>query len=78
MKEIKRHYPPLGDKLEQVVQGLKSGLVTFKYDLINKLKAYQQGERSIGRNDLRAWLKNTKEHYESLLNVLCKSNPSLH
>ena len=78
MKEINRHYPPLGDKLEDVVQGLKSGLAAFKYDLINKLKEYQEGQRSIGRDDLRAWLKITKEHYESLLSVLCETNPSLH
>jgi len=54
MKKIKRQKPPLGDKLEDVVQGVKIGLATFKYDLINKLKAYQEGQRRTGRDYLRA------------------------
>ena len=70
MDEIIRHYPPLGDKLKYAVQGLKSALADYKYDLISKLRAYQESRRSVGKDDLRDWLKNIKEQYESLLGVL--------
>lgn len=67
IEQITRHYPPLDDQLQHVEQGLKDSLASGKYDLIGKFKDYQAGKHSADGDNLRAWLKSTKEHFESLL-----------
>ena len=66
IEQITRHYPPLEDRVQCLEQGVKDSLVAGKYDLIGKFKEYQE-RTSAGVDDLHAWLKSTKEHFESLL-----------
>ncbi len=68
VEDISRHYPIPNDQLESVAQGIKDEMAVGKYGLISKLKAYEEGEHTGGSDDLRAWLKRTKDYYESLLN----------
>jgi hypothetical protein len=69
VEEISSRYSPLDDQLESVAQGIKDEMAARKYELINRLKSYEEGEHSADSHDLRAWLKRTKEYYESLLNA---------
>lgn len=64
--QITRHYPSLDDRLQYVEEGVKDSLVAGKYDLIGKFKEYQE-RKPASVDDLHAWLKSTKEYFESLL-----------
>lgn len=65
--EISRNYPPLKDKAQSVVQGIKDVKAVEKYDLIHKLRVYEQQEQKAASGGLRSWLMRTKADYENLL-----------
>lgn len=65
--EISRNYPPLKDRAQYVVQGIKDVMAVEKYDLIYRFKDYEQREYKALTGGLRSWLKRTKADYESLL-----------
>jgi len=69
VKELSRLYPLPDDQLESVAEGIKGEMAVWKHGLIYKLKAYEEAEHTGGSDDLRAWLKITKDYYESLLNA---------
>ena len=69
IEEISRHYPPLNERLQYVVQGVKDQMSAWKYDLIHELKTYEDGRHSADGDDLRDWLKRTKERFEKLSNA---------
>lgn len=69
IEEISRHYPPLNEGLQYVVQGVKDQMSAWKYYLIHELKTYKDGKHSADGDDLRDWLKGTKEHFEKLSNA---------
>ncbi len=55
--------------MEYVAQGVKDEMAVCKYELISKLKAYEEDRHSTGVDDLLAWLQRTKEYFESLLSA---------
>jgi hypothetical protein len=69
VEAVSKHYPPLDNRLEYVAQGVKTEMAACKYDLIGKLKAYEEDRHSAGIEDLRVWLQRTKEYFESLLDA---------
>ena len=69
VKELSRLYLLPDDQLESVAEGIKGEMAVWKHGLIYKLKAYEEAEHTGGSDDLRAWLKITKEYYESLLSA---------
>ena len=69
IEDIRRHYPPLNERLQYVVQGIKDQMSAWKYDLIHELKTYEDGKHSADGDDLRDWLQRTKEHFKKLSNA---------
>ena len=69
VQAVSMRYPLLDDSLKHVAQGVKTAMVACKYDLIGKLKTYEEDGHRADVNDLRTWLQRTKEYFESQLNA---------